>query len=768
MDVKLKFDLQLFDDTEQQPDEPTSEQQLEAAKAAAQQQVAGLIARAATAQGKAEGKVAEAQAALDAATEGTEDYTKAQTALDNANAAKSKADDAVTAADELEATINAAETVGAVTEAVNEVKGLVEDAEADVDALTPGGDEHAGGGDEPAGGDDDDDGDDDDGDDDGKDDDKSKTDDTDNTDTTDTSSTTTDTSTGTGTTDTSSTDTGSTDTATTTENGVAQTIGDNASVSNINEAFARASSGANENTVKVLTVGSSGWNSTINMGNGGTNIVAFEAGSAAGGTIDKGKTAGVLAFADTKADLSKITVENYNSTRDTIATTKSLSDYLTKDGSATSNFINPTTGKFGTDLMAKSGSLAAKKKEGLYQAKYSQVDPETGEVGKEVLVVAGSTEAASADFSESKTAIFAMTGNNDVADTVTGSSKGDRFVAGEGDVVNGGAGNDSIRAFNSTVQLASSGEGNDVITNWSEYNADSSANSALNMNGSKGIKDLSLSGFTVVNGKIALNLGDGSENSGATVITTKDGADTFIMQVKTSTETTSGMLANVEDGAIAGSNANKGESAEKVYTTLLVNTGAEGGVVISNENANADAFIGVAGQNNQVSFGSSQKTNIFLGGSGNGEEWGDKAVYTNIYNVKTSDIGASMLINGTGNNATLESAGANDSLWGGLGGSDDLLISGGDGNDVLFVGKDMGNDVVTNATNGDTIVFLGTKMSDALGINTVSDGFNVNFGGNEITVKLADGNSMTDMNNLTAKFDDGEYVYNGSDWILKG
>ena len=761
----------------------------------------------------------------------------------------------------------------------------------------------------------------------------------------------------------SDTDDTSTTDATTTENDASQSVSKASDVENINAAFARVDANATADTIKQLTVGSSEWNSTIEMGDKGKSVVVFEAGSTSSGVIDKGKNAGVLVFTDKNANLSNVTILNYDSTKDTLATTKSLSDYLTKQSNgATSNFIKQSTGKYGTDLMSNSGLLAATKKSGFYQTKYSELDANNGEVGNEVLVVGGSSTAARGDFSGSDIAIFGMTDNNDVSDTIKGSANNDRFVAGVGDSINGGAGDDSIRSYGSIIQLATSGEGNDIINNWGEYNANSATNSTLNLNASKNIKDLELSRFTIIDGKVVVKLDDGSTNAGATITTTKNSSDTFKIKIKAANNSASsaGLLANIgETEGATDTNALQNATAkseDKEYAALLVNTGAYGGVIIDNNDANLDAYYGVEGKNYQVSFGSSKKTNIFFGASGNGEEWGDNAVYSDITNVKTSDIGASLLINGTGNNATLEAGGANDSLWGGIGGSNDLLVSnknnrtyfaagydngrdtiegfkygldakgenqavdvvyfldgasylsveggsfiagtseennikligegtkditfayelgkelstarvdmtnggstnieydgnaewyigqgeasavnfgenavqfaynskyaslnigtlnatntkdgslingsndlnqtviasgvgassvcggfygnfengnndtligGGDGNETFYVGKNMGSDVVTNAADGDSIVFLATKVSDITGLSNASEGFNVNFNGTDIAVKLADGKSMADMKNLTAKFDDGEYVYNGFDWVLK-
>ena len=733
-----------------------------------------------------------------------------------------------------------------------------------------------------------------------------------------------------------------------TETDATQTITDTNSATDINEAFARVDANATANTTKQLIVGDENWNSTISMGNKGTSVVVFEERSTSSGVIDKGTNAGVIAFADTKANLSQVTIINYDSTKDTLATPKKLLDYIEKtNNGTTANFIRNNSGKYGTDLMEKSGTLASTKKDGFYQTKYGEIGAEIGKVSGEILVVAGGNTAASGDFSNSNIAIFAMTDNNDVADTVKGSANVDYFVAGIGDNINGGKGNDVIRAYKSTVQLATSGEGNDSILNLSEYNEKDTANNALNLNASKTIKDLELSSFTIFDGKVVVKLDDGSTNAGATVTTTKNSGDTFKMKIKAAKNTagSAGLLAELgETEGVTAQNALQNATAkseDKEYAALLVNTGAYDGVTINNADADLDAYYGVKGKNNQVSFGSSKKTNIFLGASGNGEEWGDTAVYSDITNVKTSNVGNSLLINGTGNNATLEAAGANDSLWGGIGGSNDLLVSnkenrtnfaagydngrdtiegfkygldakgenqavdvvyfldgasylsveggsfiagtsedknikltsdgegtkditfayelgkelstarvdmtnggntnieydenaewyigqgessavnfgenavqiafnskygalnvvtlnaantkdgsiingsndlnqtviasgvgsssicggfygdfvngnndtligGGEGNDTFYVGKNMGSDVVTNATNGDTVIFLASKMSDVTGINTSSEGFSVNFDGTEITIKLADGKSMTDMKNLTA------------------
>jgi hypothetical protein len=123
-----------------------------------------------------------------------------------------------------------------------------------------------------------------------------------------------------------------------------------------------------------------------------------------------------------------------------------------------------------------------------------------------------------------------------------------------------------------------------------------------------------------------------------------------------------------------------------------------------------------------------------------------------------------------------------DTLCGGITGTDtdkasDTLV-GGEGADVFWVGAEMGDDVIANLTDGDTIVFLGSKFADAT-LNYENErmedyadshwmtiSFDEEAGG--ATIRVTPGNGITDhlhdVKNVTAVFDDGTYTWDGSSW----
>ena len=200
----------------------------------------------------------------------------------------------------------------------------------------------------------------------------------------------------------------------------------------------------------------------------------------------------------------------------------------------------------------------------------------------------------------------------------------------------------------------------------------------------------------------------------------------------------------------------------KELSTARVDMTAGGTTNIEYDN-NAEWYIG-QGAASAVNFGENAVQFAY----------NSKYASLNIGTLNAANTKDGSLINGSNDlNQTVIASGVGaSSVCGGFygifeNGNTDTLIGGGDGNETFYVGKNMGSDVVTNAADGDSIVFLATKVSDITGLSNASEGFNVNFNGTDIAVKLADGKSMADMKNLTAKFDDGEYVYNGTDWVFK-
>jgi hypothetical protein len=164
--------------------------------------------------------------------------------------------------------------------------------------------------------------------------------------------------------------------------------------------------------------------------------------------------------------------------------------------------------------------------------------------------------------------------------------------------------------------------------------------------------------------------------------------------------------------------------------------------------------------------------------------YGGNSVIQGIASIDGSAAAGGNVLNGQNDHAEyiIASAKAGDTLCGGLNNSytdkgNDTLV-GGAGADTFWVGDDMGNDVINNLTDGDTIVFLGSKFADAT-LNyenermvdyADSHWMTVAFEGEDSTTKISitpgDGvtKHMSDLKNVTAVFDDGTYTWNGQQW----
>jgi hypothetical protein len=187
-----------------------------------------------------------------------------------------------------------------------------------------------------------------------------------------------------------------------------------------------------------------------------------------------------------------------------------------------------------------------------------------------------------------------------------------------------------------------------------------------------------------------------------------------------------------------------------------------------------------------LGFGNGTKLEMNAGDTGKMVNYGGNNVIMDISTIDGSKAAGGNILNGEVNHAeyivasekvgdTLCGGVAHDSIY--LDTASDTLV-GGDGADVFQVGAGMGDDVINNITDGDTIIFLGSKLADAelnyeydrMEAQADSHWMEVNFsaeaGGASIKLTPGDGvtNHLHEVKNVTAVFDDGTFVWDGSTW----
>ncbi len=149
------------------------------------------------------------------------------------------------------------------------------------------------------------------------------------------------------------------------------------------------------------------------------------------------------------------------------------------------------------------------------------------------------------------------------------------------------------------------------------------------------------------------------------------------------------------------------------------------------------AKIGAAGKKNTFTYedgttlylGSNADDQLNVTGDTSRNIWldGSKGVYysgIDIVNASTAD--ANMTLAGAGSyNVSLVGGKENNTLWGGLGSSDDTLKGGTDGKNTFFYALGNGNDVLQNVQAGDDILLTTINLSDIASHEVKSDGFSI-------------------------------------------
>ena len=185
------------------------------------------------------------------------------------------------------------------------------------------------------------------------------------------------------------------------------------------------------------------------------------------------------------------------------------------------------------------------------------------------------------------------------------------------------------------------------------------------------------------------------------------------------------------------------------------------------------------GSDVSVYIGQGDKTNIKVDSSAKEVKlgWDGGAGYVSIGGVDAAMAADGAVIVGTTDNAQSiagSSRGAS-SISGGFvadkwtDDNADTLVGGGVAtkSTTFFVGEQMGRDEIQNLSSKDNIVFLGSKFADLVGFkdpDTADNSITFKFANNTIEANLASGKTMKNLTDVSLYFDDGTYIWNGSEF----
>lgn len=227
-------------------------------------------------------------------------------------------------------------------------------------------------------------------------------------------------------------------------------------------------------------------------------------------------------------------------------------------------------------------------------------------------------------------------------------------------------------------------------------------------------------------------IGGGSGMSTITSFQTSeyDNADT----VKVLGNVTAAKLTN--DGIEISSDSSKG------IITNLVNgsVDANAKVRIESNNFTGVAKVGSASSNNSFTF--EKGVGYYGGGSGedklavdssnteNAQVWLDGSqgvAYTSVDVVDFSSGSADYILVGDSAKNTISGGNGNNSLWGGVGNSVDILESSSNGTTTFFYGFGEGNDTISSNGANDAVNLYNIKLSDVKTGEITGTGVNVEF-----------------------------------------
>lgn len=290
---------------------------------------------------------------------------------------------------------------------------------------------------------------------------------------------------------------------------------------------------------------------------------------------------------------------------------------------------------------------------------YYQATVETIAGGTKTDVWYTGTDASNMDATSSTAAIYMVSDNNDVGDTVLGGAGADSIYAGEGDYVYGGIGNDSINVTsNASVVLDGEG-GTDMVAGFG------TGNNTLYIN------DKALGDLAATNDGTNVAIMDGS----ASVILKDTGSTAGILIEDSSKKTYNAAIAQDNKYSQLAMNDEPmcyvGTRSEKYYTTLAADLGVSG----SAENP--------------------RLIDLSNGMQGN---FGSTSLYYNINHLAVTDSvtgSYGKIIGSTGSDAiAFSSLSGTDTIWGGTGDDTINLVTGHTGTaEVAFADGD-GSDLV--------------------------------------------------------------------------
>ena len=226
------------------------------------------------------------------------------------------------------------------------------------------------------------------------------------------------------------------------------------------------------------------------------------------------------------------------------------------------------------------------------------------------------------------------------------------------------------------------------------------------------------------------------------------------------------------------SNAVEVQLGNTVAVSVAYGFGLEGDKYVAGVDATKDGTGKIAyGSDVSVYIGQGDGSTISIDSSAKDVKlgWDGGAGYVSIGAIDGSMAADGAVIIGTTDNAqtiTGSSRGAS-SISGGFvadewtDGNADVLTGGGVAtkSTTFFVGENMGKDEIYNLSSKDNIVFLGSKYEDLVKFapEATDSGFTFKFANNNVIEATAVGSKLSAVKDVSLYFDDGTYVWNGSE-----
>lgn len=420
---------------------------------------------------------------------------------------------------------------------------------------------------------------------------------------------------------------------------------------------------------------------TLDGGAGNDMFKISGAGATAYVTLGEGKDT-----VDLTGDTATFALQDYDAANDVIKVGTSLAPTAAIDTVKSDGSISVSAG----------GTATINSTDGYYEAVLAT------DTAKQDVYFAG-TAGTIMDASAKKTGVFMVgTTNDTTSDTLVGGAGRDTIVAGKGDKVNGGAGNDEIylAGTNTMVELSSDG-GHDTL-----HKLTDAVTPTIYVNADTLNDDVLLTSDDKSNLKV--KLGSAYIDADATVTGKNDEKLTFVTAAGT-TQKVRAILKNA-----ANATYNYGATDDDV-----------------------DIFYGTA-KDTTVNFANYDKGNLVVNLAGD-ERFENAKKYHNITKVTGSNTYDSVLVGGTANVTLTAGAGnVSTSLWGGAKGND-VLVGTGDSKDTFFFGAGDGSDTIQSYTAASTAEVGGNDVLYTYGAAT-----QVTFSGSTtVSMAYSDGSKLT-------------------------